>query len=294
MGRREVELTTEDGTVLRGFLHAADRPGPGVVLAHGFSGVKEQIDRYAACFAEHGLPALVFDHGGFGGSQGSPRRELDPGRQLADWRDAITFALQQPEFASGGVGVWGSSFAGGLAMVLAAVDQRVRCVVAQIPHVSGPRNARQMFNARDRARLQDAFAADRDARAQGAAPATIPVFNTDPDALSALPPAVSPRYLAAVEAAHPTWSNEVTLRSLENSLTFEAAGWVPYVSPTPLLMVVGRSDTCTFANIQLQVYAAAREPKQLLIHPGGHFDTYTDYFQLTSSAATAWFQQHLT
>jgi len=296
VARREVEFRVEDGTLLRGYLHApADLPAPGVVMAHGFSGVKEQIDHYAARFAERGFAVLVHDHRGFGSSEGAPRHELDPARQLSDWQDAVTFALTQPEFRpEGRVGIWGSSFAGGLAMVLAANDPRVGSVVAQIPNVSGHRNGRQMFNVEQRARLRAAFAADRRARAQGAAPATIPVFTSDPGELCALPPAVTPRYLQAISAMTPTWSNEVTLRSLEHALEFEPAGWVPHVAPTPLLMIVGENDTCTFPEIQLEVYASAREPKRLVVHPGGHFDTYVDHFDLTSEAAVEWFHDHLT
>lgn len=67
----------------------------------------------------------------------------------------------------------------------------------------------------------------------GSAPATIAVFSSDPRELCALPPAVSPRYIDAARAATPTWSNEVTLRSLEASLEFEPAGWVPSCLPRP-------------------------------------------------------------
>jgi hypothetical protein len=72
-------------------------------------GVKSHIDHYAALFAEAGLAMSLDDHRGFGTSDGAPRQEVDPYRQLADWRDAITFAESQPEFdAERGLGVWGS------------------------------------------------------------------------------------------------------------------------------------------------------------------------------------------
>lgn len=244
--RRDVLFECEDGTALRGFLHAsAGSPIGGIVMAHGLSGVKEQIDHYAAFFAAHGLAVLVYDHRAFGASSGEPRWELDPARQIADWRDAITFARGQPEFdALAEVGVWGSSFAGGLAMVVAASDCRVGCVVAQIPHVSGHRNARQTFDVTDRARLRQAMTEDRVARLSGGDPAMVPVFGTEEGELCALPPSVGSRYLQAVKAAAPSWSNEITLRSLENAMQFEPAGWVPYVSPTPLLMIVATNDSC--------------------------------------------------
>ncbi len=293
--KREIDFAAEDGTVLRGYLYGSRHaPAPAIVMTHGFSGVIEQIDHYAAFFADQGFAVLLFDHRGFGVSDGTPRQEIDPARQLADWRDAITFMLARPEVATGaGVGVWGSSFAGGLALVLAANDRRIRCVVAQIPNVSGHRNGWRMFNVAERARLDEHFDADCKARLGGAPPATMPVLATEAGALCALPPVVSPRYVEAVEARYPTWRNAVTLRSVENMLSFEPAGWIPYVTPTPLMMIVAQKDSCTFPEIQLEVFNAAPEPKRLVIHPGGHFDTYVDHFTQTSTAASEWFTTHL-
>ena len=109
----------------------------------GFGGVKPQIDPYAALFAEAGFAVLNYDNRGCGTSDGKPRQELNVFKQMTDFGDAITFAESQPEFdTQQGFGVWGSSFSGGLAIVTAANDPRVRCVVAQIPNVSGHRNAR--------------------------------------------------------------------------------------------------------------------------------------------------------
>jgi dienelactone hydrolase len=55
--KRDVEFSTEDGTILRGVLRAPDAEdgAPGIVMAHGFSGVKEQLDDYAALFSDSGF-----------------------------------------------------------------------------------------------------------------------------------------------------------------------------------------------------------------------------------------------
>ena len=288
--RRELELRTEDGTTLRASLHApAETPAPGIVMAHGFSGVKEQIDHYAVAFADAGFSALVFDHRGFGASDGGLRLEVDPARQIADWRDVLTAAEALPEVDAGdGLGVWGSSFAGGLAMTLAADDDRVRCVVAQIPNV-GNHRGRHLYNAGERATLNERIRADRAARLAGEPAAMIPVFTSDPGELCALPPAVSSRYIEAAEAASPTWRNEVTLRSVVHMLGFEPGGWIRHIAPTPLLMIVAANDICTPVEGQLAAYEEALEPKRLVVHPGGHFDTYIDHFAQTSHAAIEWF-----
>jgi fermentation-respiration switch protein FrsA (DUF1100 family) len=294
--RRDIEFAVEDGTLLRGFMYGAEHgPAPAVVMAHGFSGVKGQIDHYAAAFAAGGFAVLVYDHRGFGDSDGQPRLEVDPARQIADWRDAISVAARQPEVdPAAGFGIWGSSFAGGLAMVLAANDARVKCVVSQIPNVSGHRNGREMFSVTQHERLRALFDADRTARLSGAEPMTLPVFSVDQDELCALPPAVRDGYVDAVIAATPSWVNRVTVRSVEHMLSFEPAAWAPYLAPTPVLMIVGAQDVCTFAHLQLEVYDQIHHPKALVVHPGGHFDTYRTHFGQTSQAALDWFLRHLT
>ena len=40
------------------------------------------------------------------------------------------------------------------------------------------------------------------------------------------------------------------------------------------------------------MFAAAREPKRLFVHQGGHFDTYTAHFAETNEPARAWFAEH--
>ena len=111
---RRAKIQTEDGTILRAYLHSPG-PGahPGIVMCPGFGGVKPHIDPYAALFAEAGFAVLNFDNRGWGTSEGEPRQELNVFKQITDLRDAITFAESQPEFDSEqGFGVWGSSFSG--------------------------------------------------------------------------------------------------------------------------------------------------------------------------------------
>ena len=51
--------------------------------------------------------------------------------------------------------------------------------------------------------------------------------------------------------------------------------YVERISPTPLLMVVAAGDHLTPADLALETYQRAREPKRLVLLPGGHFEAYT-------------------
>jgi fermentation-respiration switch protein FrsA (DUF1100 family) len=68
---------------------------------------------------------------------------------------------------------------------------------------------------------------------------------------------------------------------------------VPFISPTPLQMIVGLKDFITCTDLQLEAYNRALEPKKLILIPGGHFAPYLEDFELTSGAARDWFVCHL-
>jgi fermentation-respiration switch protein FrsA (DUF1100 family) len=297
MSRRDIEFDAE-GVTLRGWLYSPEGvsgPAPTVVMAHGFSAVKEMyLDRYGEAFAAAGLNALVFDNRNFGASDGEPRQEVDPWAQVRDYRHAITYACSLPEADPRRIGVWGSSYSGGHVLVVAAIDRRVGCAVSQVPLVSGSANFRALVRSDFVAGFRAQFDADRAARFAGQPPAMVPVVAEDPLAPSALPTPDSWAWFTktGVERA-PSWRNEVTLRTVEMLTEYEPIAYVPNIAPTPLLMVVAREDHLTPAHLALAAYERARQPKRLVILPGGHFDAYVDAFEESSGPAAAWFNEHL-
>jgi uncharacterized protein len=194
--RKDIEFRTDDGVTLRGWHYRPDnRTGkvPTIVMAHGFSAVKEMyLDRFAEAFANAGLASVVFDNRNFGSSDGEPRQEIDPWRQVRDYRDAITFAETLETTDPERIGIWGSSYSGGHVLVVGAIDRRVKCVVAQVPLISGHANARRLIRSDYIAGLQKMFDGDRRARMQGQPPAMIPVVSEDPAGPAALPPCRRP------------------------------------------------------------------------------------------------------
>lgn len=55
----------------------------------------------------------------------------------------------------------------------------------------------------------------------------------------------------------------------------EPAVHIHRIGPTPLLMTVAEKDVLTPTDLALEAYSRAREPKQLQLLPGGHFDAYS-------------------
>jgi fermentation-respiration switch protein FrsA (DUF1100 family) len=296
--RRDIAFKTEDGTTLRGWHYLPDqrsRRVPTIVMAHGFSAVKEMyLDKFAEAFAAAGFGALVFDNRNFGESEGNPRQEIDPWQHVRDYRDAITFAETLEETDPARIGIWGSSYSGGHVLVVGAIDRRVKCVASQVPLISGHRNARRLIRADLWAPVQGMLESDRRNRYQGKAPAMIPVVAEDPMAPAVLPTPDSWAWFTETGRTRASnWRNEVTLRSVEMFTEYEPGIYIRYVSPTPLLLVVALQDHLTVADEALAAYQEALEPKRLVTLKGGHFDAYVADFETAAGAARDWFVQHL-
>jgi len=293
--RKDIEFKTEDGIKLRGWHYLPEkRTGkvPTIVMAHGFSAVKEMyLDRFADAYRRLGVRQPQFRR---------QRRRAPTGnrplatQQVRDYRDAITFAETLPETDPARIGIWGSSYSGGHVMVVGAIDRRVKCVVAQVPLASGYDNARRLIRADYLAGVQQMFADDRRARMAGKPPAMIPVVAEDPAAPSALPTPDSWKWFTETGRSRaPSWKNEVTLRSVEMFTGYEPGSYAAFISPTPLMMVVALGDVLTVADLALGAYERALEPKRLVTLPGGHFDAYVKDFEASAGPATEWFTQHL-
>jgi uncharacterized protein len=141
VARRDVDFEVEGGVRLRGWLFVPENGSarhPAISMAHGYAGVKEHgLERFASAFTEAGFVVLVHDHRNFGSSDGAIRHDIDPWRQIADWRRAISLLESLLEVDRDRIGVWGTSYAGGHVLVLAATDRRIQAVVAQVPTISG-------------------------------------------------------------------------------------------------------------------------------------------------------------
>jgi dienelactone hydrolase len=218
-----------DGTRCAAWLYlpAASTPPPVVVMAHGFSGVRDvRLPAFAERFAERGLACFVFDYRSFGDSGGEPRQVLDWKQQLRDWRSAVAHVRRMPEVDGTRVGVWGTSFGGGHAMVTAACDDDVAAVVAQVPHVDGAASLRMIGGLGYMAHAVAAGARDLVQSALGYDPYYVPAvsppgafgcFNTEDSYegfLALVPPGSrEPEYwLAPAGSTVPAWRSGTRTR----------------------------------------------------------------------------------
>lgn len=109
----------------------------GVLFCHGFGSVKEGVPvGLSTHLAKAGYTVMSFDYRGFGQSEG-PRGLLSPAEQVEDALHAIEFLAQCPNIDPTRIGLYGTSFGGGIAAIVAARSRWVRALVVTVPVMSG-------------------------------------------------------------------------------------------------------------------------------------------------------------
>lgn len=292
-----VRFKGDEGVELSAWLFLPqDRAGPlpGITMAHGYAGTKYHgVAPFAVALAEAGFAVLLHDHRGFGDSGGEPRQDVNPWQQISDWRHAISYLQDRPEVDEDRVGLWGTSFAGGHAIVLGATDRRLKAVVAQVPTIDGFAAGLRRVPPEGVADLEAAFAADDRAQLRGEPLATQVIVSADAGRVSSYKATDAVNfYLQPIPEG--IWENRVTVRSTRWARMYAPGDFIERVSPTPLLMVVATHDNIAPTDLALKAYERALEPKRLVMFEGSHFDPYVAEFETSSSAAIEWFRAHLT
>lgn len=268
-------------------------PSPCIVMAHGFSATRElRLDAYAERFTEAGFACLVFDYRHFGASEGEPRQLIDIGRQLDDWRAAVTFARALPEVDETRIALWGTSFSGGHVVLAAADDHEITAVVSQVPFADG----RQLAGGSSRRSLVGlivgALRDELNARL-GRDPHYLPVLG-DPGTVAAL---TQPGQAEAMRALIPengtTWENRYTPR-----VALRLRGYRPFVAATwlncPLLVCVAEHDTVTLPEPALEGARVASQG-EAITYPCGHFEVYRgEQFERVVADQLAFLRRHVT
>ncbi len=271
------------GVTLRGWLYRPEgvTDGPGVVMAHGFTAVREMfLDKYAEAFAAAGLTTLVYDHFGFGASDGEPRQHPAASIQLEGYRDGINWLGAQSGVDADRIGIWGSSNSGGHVIVLAAEDVPILCAVAQVPGIGagGPGVSQATVDA-------IAAATDEDRPDD-----IVPAVSATRDGLGIMFEDGAYEWFTRLAAQRaPSWRNEVRMGALHDATT--PIDHLPR-SRVPLLLVVAPADRLTPPAAAIEM-AATLPAVEVVEIPGGHFDAYEASFPASSEPAVAWFRRFL-
>lgn len=115
-----------------------ESPWPAVVMANVFGAERGWgLSRFAERFARAGIVSFTFDYRHFGTSGGTPRRLIDPTRQLEDWLAVLDHIRPRPEVDRDRIALWGTSFSGGHVLAIAKREPDIEAVVSMVPFVDG-------------------------------------------------------------------------------------------------------------------------------------------------------------
>lgn len=286
------------GLECRGWLY---RPGniepdtkyPTIVMAHGFSAVKEQaLPDVAEQFANAGFVVLVFDYRFFGDSEGEPRCQLFPLEMVEDYRNAISWVSEHTNVDRDRIGIWGTSYSGGLVAYIGAIDKRAKAVVAQVPSIIGPDSRRKM-NPEKWKSIGEFLLQDRIARYSTGKINYMKVVAPEGEPCM-LPGKENHDAFMGMAGVAPNWRNEITVESLEKIREFDPVSRIHMIAPRALLVIAAEEDNLIPVETVKDSYEKALEPKDLIIYPVLHFEIYTDpWLSKAANVAIDWFKTHL-
>jgi pimeloyl-ACP methyl ester carboxylesterase len=299
---RIVEFTSE-GATLRGKLYLSQvvsKPQPIVIMAHGFSATINGMvaEKYAEVFYQAGFAVLLYDHRNFGVSEGEPRQQINHWLQARGYRDAIDFVVALPEIDWDRIALWGDSLSAGVAIVVGAIDERVKTVIAQVPACGeepppdDPKG--DLFRA-----IKDTFLHSDLSGIPATTIGPCPVVSFDQMSTpSLLTPLTAFHWFMEYGARYGTnWKNSATLTVPETPAPFHPLLCAPYLK-APTLMVIAAHDEMPGANTDVarMAFQCMPEPKQKIEIEGGHFGLLyypSELFQQVSLAQRNFLLEYL-
>ncbi len=123
---------------------------PAIAVSGPFGAVKEQASGlYAQEMAERGFLTIAFDPSFTGESGGSPRYVASPDINTEDFQAAVDFLSVQENVDADKIGIIGICGWGGMALNAAAIDTRIKAVVASTMYDMTRVNAKGYFDSED-------------------------------------------------------------------------------------------------------------------------------------------------
>ncbi|MGO8367057.1 alpha/beta hydrolase [Rhizobium ruizarguesonis] len=299
----KVSFQNRYGITLVGDLYLPKNRGtgtlPAIVVGGPFGAVKEQSSGlYAQTMAERGFITIAFDPSYTGESSGEPRNVASPDINTEDFSAAVDFIGLRPEVDRERIGVIGVCGWGGMALNAVAVDKRVKAVVASTMYDMTrvmSKGYNDSVTLEQRTQALEQLSRQRWADAEKGTPAYQPPYNVlkggeaqflvDYHDYYSTPRGYHKRAVNSGNA----WTQTTPL----SFMNMPILTYIAEISPRPVLFIHGeKAHSLYFAET---AYAAAAEPKELMIIPGAnHTDLYDRVDVIPFDKLQSFFEQHLT
>ncbi|KAI0194580.1 DltD N-terminal domain protein [Astrocystis sublimbata] len=266
-GPENVEFQTLDGVTIRGHLYPAAERSITIIMTPGFNTTKDMFLPIVARFFQNaGFTTLTYDHRTTGGSDGTPRNNINPAQQVADYSDALTFLKADSRVDADRIIFWGFSMGGVVALSAAALDRRAKLAIAVCPPT--------LFDIPPRV-LSKAIE-DRESILAGNAPTRVPMVTAQGVNPAGVSGVGSEEQHLIAEAAEkiPSFEPTTTLQTYYNIRLWSPFHLIPLISPTPVLIVSAENDTLSPPSRQTECYYEPLQgPKEHYLIPGrGHIN----------------------
>ena len=301
---QKVSFKNRFGITLVGDLYLpknrVNRRLPALAVGGPFGAVKEQSSGlYAQTMAERGFATLAFDGSYTGESGGQPRHVASPDINTEDFSAAVDYlgrhaAIDRERIGGLGICGWGS-----FALNAVAVDKRVKAVAVSTMYDMSRVNAKgynDSMTLEQRTQTLEKLSRQRwDDSANGTS-AYGPISNElkggEPQFLVDYHD-----YYRRPRGFHPRAINSNASWTVTTPLSFMNTPMLTYIkeiSPRPVLFIHGEKAHSRYFSET--AYAAASEPKELVILPGAShtdlydrvniipFDKLTDFFNRSLAA----------
>ncbi|SFZ89369.1 hypothetical protein SAMN05428642_101205 [Flaviramulus basaltis] len=278
MACKNVEFPSQ-GVLLRGRLYIPKSDSieyPLVIMAHGFSSTINGMvaDKYAEEFYNAGYAVLLYDHKNFGISEGKPRQELNYWEQCRGYIDAINFAQTITHIDKDKIVLWGDSMSGAEVLTVAAIDERIVAIIAQVPAFGDDpipfERADEMMKSIKEILLNENLK-NLDKNETDVIAVVSP---NQGHMVSALKELTAYRWFIEYGGRFNTnWQNSISFATFINAPKNYHRGIAAGFLKVPVLLVIATNDEMEGASdiISKAVFDKISQPKEIIELDGGHF-----------------------
>ncbi|WP_043634654.1 alpha/beta hydrolase [Chromobacterium haemolyticum] len=269
-----------------------------IAVGGPFGAVKEQSSGlYAQTMAERGFVTLAFDPSYTGESSGEPRNVASPDINTEDFSAAVDFLGLQPNVNRERIGIIGICGWGGMALNAAAVDKRIKAVVActmyDMTRVMS-KGYNDSVTLAQRRQMLEQLSLQRWQDTKKGTPAYQPPYNELKGGEAQFLVDYhdyyrTPRgYHARAVNSGNSWTQTTPL----SFMNMPILTYIAEISPCPILFIHGEKAHSRYFSET--AYAAAAQPKELMIIPGAvHTDLYDRVDVIPFDKMMTFFTQHL-
>jgi cephalosporin-C deacetylase-like acetyl esterase len=265
-------------------------PFPAVAQGPGWLGLRgaKLYHPYHEALLAAGIAVLVFDYRGFGDSDGDATY-LDPMTQVEDYRSAVTYLGTRPEIDRQRIGAFGSGgTGGGNAIYAAALDDRVKAVVSQVPIADGRDWLHRMRREHEWLEFLARIEVDRARHATTGESEMVPPRD---GIMVPTPERRATTIKADVDDRIPSL---VQLASAEAIFAYRPVEVVDRIAPRAVMIVAVENDATTPEDHAYALYERAGGPKRLVVQTGTtHYAAYEQYRDVVNPLIVEWFQRYL-